>query len=107
MSNAIEISAEQFEQQVINSEKPVLVDFWGSLCRQCRKIAPIVDELVDEYAERLKVIKINMDDNAELAVKFGIMCLPVLIIFINGKQVEKITDFKSKTELIGIIDRFV
>ena len=86
--SVVTITQENFESEVIGSEKPVLVDFWASWCGPCRMLSPIVDEVAKEHPE-VKVGKINVDEQMDLAVQFGVMSIPTLIVFKNGEIANK------------------
>ena len=102
MSNVITVTSENFESEVLNSEKPVLVDFWASWCGPCRMLSPIVDEIAEEV-QTIKVGKVNVDEQQDLAGKFGVMFIPTLILFKKGQPVNKSVGAKSKTALLGFI----
>lgn len=91
--------------EVENSATPVLVDFWAVWCGPCRMIAPIVEELANDYAGKLKVGKLNVDENTNVAAKYGVMSIPTLLIFRHGQPVERIVGFQQKKELAAKIDR--
>ena len=97
------ITKQNFETEVIHSEKTVLLDFWAEWCGPCRMVSPIVDEIAEE-TDNLKVGKINVDDEAELAQKFGIMSIPTLILMKNGAEVKRLVGARSKSELLSWID---
>jgi thioredoxin 1 len=102
--NVIEISETNFEQQVIQSESPVLVDFWAPWCGPCRMVAPIVEELAGEYEGKLAVAKVNVDDNQDIAARFGITSIPTLMLFKNGEVAEKVVGMVPKNTLKEAID---
>ncbi len=106
MSKAIDLNKENFESEVINSDKLVLVDFWASWCMPCRMMAPILDELAQEMSEKLKVVKINTEEeqNQELASKYEIQSIPNLKLFKDGKVVAEFVGIKSKDALIQEIE---
>lgn len=85
----VTVTKENFEAEVVNSELPVLVDFWAAWCVPCRMIAPAVAKIADDYAGRVKVGKVNVDEQYELAMKFGIVSIPTLLVFKNGTVVNK------------------
>ncbi len=87
---AMEITDAQFSQEVLNSEIPVLVDFWAPWCGPCRMVAPILEEIAKEYEGRLKVVKVNVDENQIVASSYGIMSIPTLILFRAGTPVGKL-----------------
>ena len=102
MSNVITVTSENFESEVLNSEKPVLVDFWASWCGPCRMLSPIVDEIAEEV-QTIKIGKVNVDEQQDLAGQFGVMSIPTLILFKNGQPVNKSVGAKSKAALLDFI----
>ena len=104
MSNGVlEVSNENFESEVVNSEKPVLVDFWAEWCGPCKQIAPVVKEIADEHSDKLKVCKMDVDANRETAVQFGIRSIPTLLIFKNGEVAGSQIGAVSKQQLLEFI----
>ena len=101
---AKELTASAFQADVIQADKPVLVDFWASWCGPCRALGPIVEEIGEEMADRLTVLKCNVDDEGELAQKFGIMSIPTLILFKNGNIVHKMIGSMPKASLVEQIE---
>ncbi|QSZ26577.1 thioredoxin [Aceticella autotrophica] len=101
----IEITNQNFEKEVLNSNIPVVVDFWAEWCGPCRMVSPIIDELAHDYEGKVKVGKINVDKENELAMKFKVMSIPTIIIFRDGKIVEKIVGAKPKAEFENFINR--
>ncbi|SES84240.1 thioredoxin [Anaerobranca gottschalkii] len=104
MSKALEITSANFNQEVLESEVPVLVDFWAPWCGPCKMLSPIIDQLVDEYGDKLKIVKVNVDENPDLAGDYGIMSIPTLILFKNGEEVETISGFMPKNKLMEKIN---
>ncbi len=104
MSKPIEVDDASFEQKVIKSNIPVLVDFWAPWCRPCLMAAPVLEELAKEYADRITFAKLDVDQNAQVAAKYNIMAIPNLIIFKEGKPVSQIVGYKPKEELKKDLD---
>ena len=101
-----QLTDSNFEGEVINSEKPVLVDFWAVWCGPCRAIAPEIEKLAEEKSEELKIGKLNVDDNRDTAIKYGISSIPTLLLFKNGEVVKKIIAM-SKNEILTEISQFL
>jgi len=104
MSKPITIDDSNFEQAVLQSKMPVLVDFWAAWCRPCLMAAPVLEELAEEYAGRITIAKLDVDQNAKTAAKYSIMAIPNLIIFKNGQPVSQIVGYKPKRELKRDLD---
>lgn len=98
---SVKINNENFTNEVLNETKTVLVDFWATWCGPCKMIAPILEEIADENSD-IKVCKINVDEEDELSAKFGIMSIPTLIIFQNGKVHNKVVGLRSKEDLLSL-----
>jgi thioredoxin 1 len=101
--SVITITKENFETEVINSEKPVLLDFWAGWCGPCRMLAPVIDEIADEVPD-VKVGKINVDEQPELAMAFGVMSIPTLAVIKNGEIVNAAVGVRPKSEILKLID---
>ncbi len=104
MSKPIAIDDSNFDQTVLQAEVPVLVDFWASWCRPCLMIAPILDELAEEYSDRLSIVRMDVDQNPRAASQYGIMSIPTLLIFKDGKPISHIVGFRPKAELKRSLD---
>jgi thioredoxin 1 len=104
MTKPFEVTDANFESEVIKSETPVLVDFWAPWCGPCRMVAPIVDELSDEYDGKVKFVKLNTDDNVKTASQFGIRSIPTLLVFKGGEAVGQIVGFRPKSDLKKRLD---
>jgi len=104
MSNEITVTDDSFEQEVLKSDVPVLVDFWAPWCGPCKMVAPIVEEIAGEFNGRLKVGKLNTDENQGVAAKYGIMSIPTLLIFKNGDVAEKIIGAQSKQAIVARVE---
>lgn len=103
-ANVKMFSTANFDSDVLKSEKPVFVDFWATWCSPCRMVAPVVEELADEYAGRMVTGKVDVDENGPIASQYGIMSIPTLAIFKGGKMVDKITGFRGKADLVKMIE---
>lgn len=103
----IEIGDGNFEAEVLQSDVPVLVDFWAPWCGPCRAIAPVIEELSGEYGAKLKVAKCNVDDNPKTPSKYGIRAIPTLIIFKGGNVSEQITGAVAKSQIASAIDKAI
>jgi thioredoxin 1 len=104
MSKPVEIDEGKFEESVLKADQPVLVDFWAPWCGPCRMVAPVVDELAEEYDGKMGFMKLNVDDNPKIASQYGVMSIPTLIIFKEGKPVSNIVGFRPKNELKKNLD---
>jgi thioredoxin len=100
---ALHVTVDTFEQEVVNSDKPVLVDFWASWCGPCKMLGPVVEELAEELTD-VKVCKINVDEEGPLAQKFRIMTIPSLLVFKDGKVVNNSVGVKPKAEIIKMLE---
>jgi thioredoxin 1 len=98
------VTDSSFDQEVIKSDKAVLIDFWAPWCAPCRAIAPLIDELASEYAGRLKVVKINVDDNPETPARYGVRGIPNLLIIKGGQVKEQIVGAVPKSHLVRAVD---
>lgn len=99
----INLTVDNFEDEVENSSLPVLVDFWASWCGPCRMIAPIVDQLADEFDGKIKIAKLNVDENRELAIRFSVMSIPTLLLFKDGEVVNQLIGARPKGELVKLL----
>lgn len=100
----VEITESSFEELVMNNEKPVLLDFWADWCAPCRMLSPVVDEIATAYEGKAVVGKVNIDEQAELAQKFGVMSIPTLILFKGGKIEKKSIGVVGKEKIAGMLD---
>jgi thioredoxin 1 len=103
--NIITLTQDNFEKNVLKSQTPVLVDFWAEWCGPCKMIAPILDELAEEYAGRVNVGKVNVDEFQALAAQYGVRAIPTLLIFQNGEVAEQMLGLKSKRDLKASLDK--
>tara|TARA_B100001778_G_C18338130_1_gene516187 strand:- start:121 stop:438 length:318 start_codon:yes stop_codon:yes gene_type:complete len=101
---AIEISDSNFEETVLNSDKPVMVDFWAAWCGPCRMVGPIIDELSNEYADKAVIGKVDVDKNQEYAAKYGVRNIPTVLVFKNGEVVKRQVGVATKETYAEAID---
>jgi thioredoxin 1 len=99
------LTQDNFEKEVLKSATPVLVDFWAEWCGPCKMIAPLLDELADEYQGKVKIGKVNIDEQQELATKYGIRAIPTLLLINKGQVTEQMVGAKSKRDLKASFDR--
>ena len=97
------LTNDNFEKEVLQSDLPVLVDFWASWCGPCKMLSPVISEIAEEYDGKVKVGKVNIDDEGELAIKFGIVSIPTLILFKEGQAEEKLIGYRPKEDIIKIL----
>ena len=105
MAKPVEVNEKSFDSQVLKADTPVLVDFWAPWCGPCRRVAPIVEELAEEYDGLVDFTKLNTDENPSIASRYSVFSIPTLIVFKNGQPVEQIVGFKPKGELKKHIER--
>jgi thioredoxin 1 len=105
--NVTSVSAESFDTEVLQSDKPVLVDFWAEWCGPCRMIAPVLEQIADEKQEQLKVVKLNVDDNQEIAQRFSVRGIPTLILFKNGEAAATQTGAVGKAQLAAFVEQHI
>ena len=100
--SAISVNKNNFNQEVLNSDKPVLMDFWAPWCGPCRMVVPLVEEIAKERSD-IKVVKINVDEAQELAMQFGVMSIPTLVVMKNGKIVNQVTGARPKAQILAML----
>jgi thioredoxin 1 len=103
--NIAALTQENFATEVLNSSTPVLVDFWAEWCGPCKMIAPILDELAEEYDGRIRIGKVNIDEQQQLAAQYGVRAIPTLLLFHNGEVADQIVGLRSKRDLKASFDR--
>ncbi len=107
MSNAIEIDDNTFEKEILNSEGVKIVDFWAPWCGPCRKMGPILDEVAEELKDKVKVYKINTDENTKVATDYMISSIPCLYIFQNGEAKETLVGLMPKSHIISNVQKYL
>jgi thioredoxin 1 len=107
MSAAAEVTDKSFEQEVLKSDVLVLVDFWAPWCGPCRLVAPVVEEIAEQYEGQIKVVKLNTDDNPQVASQYGIRSIPTLMIFKDGQKVDMVVGAVPKTTLVTILEKYL
>ncbi|UCG60558.1 MAG: thioredoxin [Candidatus Zixiibacteriota bacterium] len=105
MSKPLNITDDTFEEEVLQSDKPVIVDFWATWCGPCKMIAPILEEIADEYSGRVKVVKLDVDVNNQTAGKYNIMSIPSLLFFKGGEMVDQIVGAMPKAQLTARLEK--
>lgn len=100
--SAISVNKNNFNQEVLNSDKPVLMDFWAPWCGPCRMVVPLVEEIAKERSD-IKIVKINVDEEQELAMQFGVMSIPTLVVMKNGKIVNQVTGARPKAQILAML----
>ncbi len=107
MSTALQVTDTSFKQDVLDSEIPVLVDFWAPWCGPCRMVAPVVDEIAQQYEGQVKVVKLNTDENPNVASQYGIRSIPTLMIFKGGQRVDMVVGAVPKTTLANTLEKYL
>lgn len=107
MSTAAQVTDSSFKQEVLDSDVPVLVDFWAPWCGPCRMVAPVVDEISEQYKGQIKVVKVNTDENPQVASQYGIRSIPTLMIFKDGVKVDMVVGAVPKTTLASTLEKYL
>ena len=101
------VTAANFDEVVLKSSTPVLVDFWAEWCGPCRAIGPILEDLSNEYCEKIKIVKLNTDEESAIAIKYGVTSIPMLNVYVNGEVVKTIIGAKPKPALLKDLEAFI
>ncbi len=107
MSNAKTVSDRDWDTEVLKSDTPVLVDFWAEWCGPCRMVGPVVEEIAQEKAGELKVVKLNVDDSPDTARKYRVMSIPTIMVFSGGDEKKRIVGARGKSQILAEIDEFI
>lgn len=102
--NVVNVTDASFESDVLQASEPVLVDFWASWCGPCKMVGPIVEELADDFLGKAKVCKVNVDENTKTAQAYGVMSIPTIILFKDGKEVDRVVGFRPKADLAQLLE---
>ncbi len=105
MSKPVSPNDSDFDQMVLQADKPVLVDLWAAWCRPCQMVAPIIDELAEEYSSRVSFVKVDVDQNPKTAARYNVMSIPTLLIFKNGQPVSHLVGARPKAELKRVLEK--
>jgi thioredoxin 1 len=106
MSDSVtQVSEPEFDAQVLQADRPVLVDFWAEWCTPCHMVSPAVEAIAREHGDRLKTVKVNIDDNPDIAMRFGIMSIPTLIVFKEGREQARLVGARGKEAILKEIER--
>jgi thioredoxin 1 len=101
------VTAETFETEVLQNSKPVIVDYWAEWCAPCRMVAPVLEEIAKEYADKIDVVKLNIDDNPSISQRYGIMAIPTMNVFSGGQVVKQIVGAKPKSALLRELAEYI
>ena len=107
MADLKQVTDASFKQDVLERDKPVLVDFWAPWCAPCRMIAPILDQIATEHADALEIVKVNIDENPEIAAKYGVLNIPMLNVYVGGEVAKTIVGAKPKRALLNDLQDFI
>ena len=107
MSKAAAVTDATFESQVLQSETPVLVDFWAEWCQPCRKVQPLLEEIAKELGDRVEIVKLNVDENPDVAMRYGVMSIPTLALFVGGVEKKRLIGAMPKRNIVSELSEFL
>jgi thioredoxin 1 len=107
MAGLIDVSDGNFEAEVVRAEKPVLVDFWAAWCVPCKALTIMLEKIVDEYQDKLKIVKFNVDENKDVPAKYGVRGLPTILLFKSGQVLETLVGSQSKSAILQAINKII
>lgn len=107
MATVVNANDNNFQEEVLDAAKPVLVDFWAPWCGYCTKLAPVLEELAEEMSDQIIIAKVNVDENRSLSQKYGVMSLPTMLVFKNGDQVERLTGYLPKANITSKLENII
>jgi len=105
--NVIQLKDNTFKDEVLEAKEPVLVDFWAAWCGPCRMIAPVIEELAEDYKGKVKICKMNVDENMKTAQEYGVMSIPTMILYKNGKEIDRLVGFMPKANIASKLDAVI
>lgn len=105
--NVIQLKDATFKNEVLDAEQPVLVDFWAAWCGPCKMIAPVIEELAEDYKGKVKICKLNVDENGKTAQDYGVMSIPTMILYKNGAEMQRLVGFMPKTNIAKVLDQAI
>ena len=107
MADLADVSDQTFEEEILNSDKPALVDFWAEWCAPCRQISPIISDIADSYGARVKIVKMNIDENPNTPGKYGVRAIPTVLAFHGGEVVDQLTGARPKRDFEAMVKKLV